>query len=531
MDLANVRELPRSGLAILGALGVLVVGVAAGGKMAEYALVPLFAILMAKLTAQVLARWTWLLGGVIVVDLLIPEDGRYTIAGGVGFQLEPYRVAVAILLIGWLVAVLIDPRVKWRATKFEGPLGLILFVVAGSELLNAGRVAAISTFVLKSLSLYACFVLLLYLIVSLVRTREVVHRLIKVMVFAGCIEAIGAFYQRETGYNIFDHLHRFVPIFTFNGAAELTALLRNGGLRALGSAGHPIELSNVMTMLLPLAIYLAIAHRQKRWWLAAGILEMGALASGSKTGFLELIAMLLIFVWLRPRQTLMCWPLLIPMLLVMNIVVPGSLSGIYQGFFPKGGFIAAQSATYQGRGGQVQATRLSRWGPQINGTFLQHNVLFGEGYGTRVTGRTSISGPSTAVPTANAAQVLDDQWLGTLLETGILGFVGWIWMYVHVIRKLGKRAKLEKDDPEGWLPVALAASICGFAVGMLTYDAFGFIQAVVVLYMIFALASVVLWLPPVSTPREHLPVPAKDDGNSALDVPQQNRTSLEPVLT
>ena len=102
------------------------------------------------------------------------------------------------------------------------------------------------------------------------------------------------------------------------------------------------------------------------------------------------------------------------------------------------------------------------------------------------------------MPAQNVAQTLDDQWLGTLLDTGILGILGWLWMFALVIRRLGRRAKLERDHPEGWLPVALAASVLAFAIGMATYDAFGFVQGVVVLYFILGLASVLLWLPPMT---------------------------------
>ncbi len=496
--LATARELPRSGQAIVGALGLLVLGVAAGGHAALYGAVPLVLILMAKVAGRVFARWTLLLSGLIVIDLLIPEDGRYTLgSGSAGFQLEPYRVIVAILLAWWLIALLIDPKVTWRRTRFEAPLFLIICTAIGSELVNADRLAGVGSYVLKALSLLLCFVLLTYMVVSLVRTRETVNRLLKVLVTAGCVEAVGGFIQRANGYDIFDHLHRFVPIFTFNGTAALPTLSRNGGLRAYSSAGHPIELSTVTTMLIPLAIYLAIAHRQKRWWAAAAILEIGSLSTGSKTGFLELLAIVIIFIWLRPRQTLRCWPVVIPIVLVINIVVPGSLTGIMQGFFPKGGFIASQSVTYYGRTGQQDVSRLSRVGPQIHNVFLKHNLLFGEGYGTRITGRTSIDGTAAAIPTQNQGQVLDDQWLGTLLDTGILGVVGWLFMYGLMIRRLGARAKLERNQREGWLPVALSASIAAFAIGMLTYDAFTFIQAVVILYVIFGLAAVVLWLPPV----------------------------------
>lgn len=496
--LAKARELPRSGQAIVVALGLLPLGIAAGGHAAIYGAVPLLVILLAKLAERVLARWTLMLSGTIVVDLLIPEDGRYTVGGGTGFQLEPYRVVVLIVLVGWLIALLVDPRVSWRPTRFEKPLFLIVFAVIGSELVNTDRIVGVGSFVIKSISLLLCFVLLLYLVVSLVRTRQAVHRLCKVLVTAGCVEAIGGFIQRSNGFNIFDHLHRFIPLFTFNGAAELATLTRNGVLRAEGSAGHPIELSTVTTMLIPLAIYLAVAHRQRRWWAAVAILEIGALSSGSKTGFTELVGILLIFIWLRPRQTLKCWPVIIPIVLVMNVVVPGSLSGIIQGLFPKGGFIASQSVTYYGRTGRQDVSRLSRLDPQIHGVFLKHSPLFGEGYGTRITGRTSIDGEPAAVPAQNLGQVLDDQWLGTLVDTGILGVLGWLWLFVYVIRRLARRAKLERDHPEGWLPVALGASLCALAIGMLTYDAFSFIQAVVILYIILGLASVVLWLPSVA---------------------------------
>lgn len=501
MTFATVRELPRSGQAMLVALGLIPLGIAAGGHATVYAAVPVLLILLVRLAERVLARWTLLFCGAIVVDLVIPEDGRYTLGGGAGFQLEPYRVAIGILIVGWLVALLVDPRVRWRSTRFEKPLFLIVFAIIGSELLNTDRIVGVGSFVIKTLSLFLCFVLLLYMVVSLVRKRETVHLVLKVLVTAGCVEAIGGFIQRGNGFNIFDHLHRFIPIFSFNSGAALASLNRNGGLRAEASAGHPIEFSTVTTMLVPIAIYLAIAHRQRRWWAAVAVLEVGSLSSGSKTGFLELVGVVLIFIWLRPRQTVKCWPALIPIVIVMSVLVPHSLSGIWQGFFPKGGFIKDQSQVFHGRTGAQDVSRLSRIGPQIHGVFLKHNPLFGEGYGTRITGRTSLTGAVAEIPAQNVGQVLDDQWFGTLLDTGILGVLGWLLMFFAVVRRLGRRARLERDHPEGWLPVALAASIFSFAIGMFTYDAFTFIQAVVILYVMIGLASVVLWLPPIGTPR------------------------------
>ena len=57
--------------------------------------------------------------------------------------------------------------------------------------------------------------------------------------------------------------------------------------------------------------------------------------------------------------------------------------------------------------------------------------------------------------------------------------IAWMWLFGRAIRLLGARAKLERDTPEGWLPVAMAASITGFVASMWFYDAFSFTQGVI----------------------------------------------------
>jgi len=199
-----------------------------------------------------------------------------------------------------------------------------------------------------------------------------------------------------------------------------------------------------------------------------------------------------VFIWMRPRQTLRCWPALIPILLVVEVAMPGALNSAINTFFPKGGLIAQQSQTFHSKGSVQDASRLSRLGPQLHNTFAKHNEFFGKGYGTRVVGRTSVNGPA---PTLQSNQILDDQWLGNLLDTGMVGLAAWVWLFVRVTRKLRVRARAQRGSKEGWLPVALAASILCYAVSMFFYDAFSFIQATVMLYILLGCASVVLWLP------------------------------------
>jgi hypothetical protein len=487
-----VREhrLPASVAAIGAALALLAAAVVASGSHAEAAAAGLLAVVFAIWVLRLARSWTVLVSAALLVFLLIPSDGRYVLPNSLPFQLEPYRIVVGLLLIGWIVALLIDPRVRARATGFEGPILLIIAATVGSEFANGGRVAEVSSTVVKALWLFACFVLFAYLLVSVVRTRAVVERLITVLVSAACIVGLAAAVQRQTGFNLFDHLHALLPGFHFNLAGEVGAEDRGGTLRATASAGDPIELSASMAMLIPLAAYLAVSRRQRAWWLAVIILLLGDFAGGSRTGLVGVAVVLAVFVWLRPRQTLRCWPAMIPILAIVHVAAPGALGGVKELFFPKEGLAANQSETYYEptpTGAKlVLSSRLSRIGPELN-EFSEYNPLVGQGYGTRITGRALV---------ADNAIVLDDQWLGTLLETGVLGVLGWIWLFWRAIRRLGARAKLERDAREGWLPVALAASIATFASSMLFYDALSFDQASQLAFTMIALASIVLWLAP-----------------------------------
>ena len=80
----------------------------------------------------------------------------------------------------------------------------------------------------------------------------------------------------------------------------------------------------------------------------------------------------------------------------------------------------------------------------------------------------------------------------------MLGLVGWLWFLIASIRRLGRAARADQSD-EGWLYVALAASLCAFAIGMFTFDAFSFIQATFLMFIVLAIgASALLAREPVA---------------------------------
>jgi hypothetical protein len=77
---------------------------------------------------------------------------------------------------------------------------------------------------------------------------------------------------------------------------------------------------------------------------------------------------------------------------------------------------------------------------------------------------------------------------------GFVGALSLLWLLVRAIRRM---AHLARDDPgdDGWMAVALAASITAFAVAMLTFDALGFVQVTILLFLLLAISSVLARLP------------------------------------
>lgn len=471
----TARGLPANAAVILALVALLSGAVVAGSGRAKHIAILLLVYAVVAAWHRVLLRWPVLLTGTLLVILFLPIK-KYQLPASLPIDLEPYRLVVALLIGAWLTSLLIDERVRWRASGFEAPIALIVIATLGSELVNPGRFAELSGFTIKALSFFASFVLMLYLIVSLVRTRAAVDSLLRVLAGGGAVIGLLAMFERATSYNVFDHLEGVVPLLAFQTAG---VQMRDGTVRAMASSAHPIELSVVLTMLLPLAAYLALSTRRMAWWGAAGLLVLGNLATGSRTGFIGLVAVGAVCVWLRPRETLRFWPALIPAVIVMQIAVPGALGGIKAGLQPST-LISEQHNIVEGNE-QLSNGRLADLGPSLS-EYAGYNPLFGQGFGTRVTGFDEEFG--------NAA-ILDNQWLKTLLETGLLGVLGWLWLIVLAVRRLARRAK----EPEGrrdWLPVALAASITAYGISMLTYDAFSFIQGTFLLYAVLGLSAVAL---------------------------------------
>jgi hypothetical protein len=458
----------RISLAIVSGL-VVVLAASVGLGAAPNVVAPVVAVVgFLAVSHRTVLAWKNLVALLLLVVLFIPMR-RYALPGGLPFQLDPFRLLVAFVLVGWIASLLTDPATRLRRTGLGAPLVLVVVATIASDLANGNRVSAVGSDVGKNLTFFLASFAIVLIVVSVTVTREQVDGLIKVLVGGGAVVAAFAILESRTHFNVFDHLSTFLPFLQQQSVEGISDPSR--GYRTYASAQHPIALSAMLVLIAPISIYLVRRTHERRWWLAASLLFAGTISTISRTSILMLLAVVATLVVLRAKEMRRMWPALIPMLFVVHVAMPGTLGTLKQSFFPSGGIVSQQS----GAVGTTGQGRLADVGPALDRWYA--DPLFGEGYATRVIGSPGVDG-----------QILDDQWLGTLVETGVLGVFAWLWLILRVIRRLGRAAREDRSD-NGWLLTALTASIVSFAVGMFFYDTFAFIQVTVVFFVLLAFAS------------------------------------------
>lgn len=455
---------------------------------------PMWVVMPAALAAaafaafhRVVLSWPALVGVLVLFILFLPMR-RYTLPVNVGsFELEPYRVLVAFLLAGWLAMLLVSSEVRLRRTGLEGPIIAVGLATVASVVVNYRAIsgAGVTTDVVKSMTFFASFFLVYLLVVNTIRPEQVLG-LVELLVAGGTVLAALAIVEARAGYNLFDHLAQLIPILQEHElpdrAADLNGFERGGRLRVYGSAEHPIALAAALAMLLPLAIGLA-AGRSRWWWVSAGVIAVAVLSTLSRTGVIMLVAIGAVFALMRPRETFRHWWVVIPALMIVHLAIPNTLGIIKSSFFPQGGLIQDQQSS---AGSKTAGGRLTDIGPVLDRVAEQ--PVLGVGFGSQVwrPGEPQAVGRDFAPDTST--RILDNQWLGTLLETGVLGALAWIWLFRRFLMRVRRRAAAD-ESAEAWVAVGIAAGVAAQMVAMFTYDAFAFVQATFILFLLLAFGT------------------------------------------
>jgi O-Antigen ligase len=464
-------------ISIVGALSLLSVGVLSGQG------VRILAPLLLIVTVIAVARrtfigWDRLIALLLIIVLFVPI-GRYRLPASLPFNLELYRLVVVVAVLFWLTSLLVDPRVRLRSTSFDPPLLLILACVLASELTNPGRVGAYGSHVIKSLTFLLSFVLVYYLTATTLRTRASIQFLLRLLVIGGTVISVFAIVEQRTHYNVFDHLQSVLPFLIFEG--QLYYLTLGSAIRAIGPSQQSIALGAALILLVPPAVYFARTTGRSRWWLAAVVLVVGAMASGSRSAVVMLAVEVIVFLCLKPKETKKLWPALIPTLALVHFALPGMIGGLKASFFPKGGIIAQQSRLERDYDPLLAGGRVRLIKPMLSEA--SRKPLFGEGYGTRITGFNERD---------RNAPILDDQWLNNILDVGFVGLAAWIWLVTRAGRRLWRASRTAGQVGDSWLFAALAASVSSFAVGMLTCDALSYTQLTFFFWILLGLSAALL---------------------------------------
>lgn len=398
--------------------------------------------------------------------ILIPSDRVIGVLGAVGV---PGIVVGSGLLLLWVYSRCGSTMGMDRGRQ---PVRVVAFLLLVSTLASyvAGQVRGLvpaeeSTSDI-ALVVLACGLGILLFTSDAVRDMEALNQIVDRLVVAAAFMAAVALLQF---YNVFDYATEAnFPGLTVNAkATENIFVIERGGLnRVAGTATHPIELSVVLAMTLPLALNMALfgprVKRARNWSLFCLIASIIPLAV-SRSGILAAGAALLVYATtLKFRTILNLLPLAFAGAAVMVVLAPGVL-GTLRGFFLD-------------TGDEPSSTARTDDYAIIYGHWQEHPIL----------GR----GPGTYLP--ELYRVLDNQYLLTLVGTGAVGLLAFVAVLCAGYSLAARARRLAQDQEQRQLGQALAAAVVAAMAGSLTFDAMSFTVMFIVTHLIVGLAGA-LW--------------------------------------
>ena len=454
------------------------------------------------LVRRTLFSWPGALGLLIGVILVIPVR-QYALPIPLPFALEAYRAVLAVLLLALVLAFVLDRKRTWQPVAFGWPIGiffasLVISIPAnGDALVDQGLASTAVSSLVNYLILFSVF----FIVRQIVTTERMVNGVLVGLVWGGVVIALFAIVERATRSNFFVRLHEFLPLQVL---AEEPEAFRAGGYRSFASSQHPIALSVMFCLMVAIAIYLAKfglwprneINRRVVYGLATVVLLGGVLSAVSRTAVVVMAVMILVTLIFRPWLGVTLISLSLPALFIGLVALPRVFETLVLSFLDVDSLIASQQTSPGWRG----AGRLADLGPAME-EFARF-PFFGTGVGSRI-----------VVGDEQNAFILDNQVLGTLLETGVVGLLGLIaLMVVPVILLLRWAFTVARNDPPyAMLAFTLAVAGAGYCASFFFFDAFGFYQTLFIWFIMLAIGA---WLltssaPAIAAKRARAAGPAK----------------------
>jgi len=387
-----------------------------------------------------------LLAGWVLLLVLIPST---LVVGPLGAAGSPAQLLGLLAGVWWLAAQL-D---RSRATLSPGEptrTAMAVFAVA-----MIGSYLAATTRPIEAIELSAAdrglLVVLSWWSVTLLTTDGLVSRqglddLLRLLTtVTGIVAALGLV-QFVTGLAIVDQIS--IPGLSANGS--LVGLIdRNGMARVAGTSSHPIEFGVLLAMVLPVALHYASVDTHRRRWrrYTPVVLICAALPVTMSRSALLAVAVVLavLFPLWSARKRIAALVAVGIGLMAVYVAVPGLLGTMLRLFTDISDDGSAQSRT------DSYALALE---------FISRDPWWGRGL-------------STFLPTY---RILDNQYLGSLIEGGVIGTTALVTLLVVAIWQSGRMSRRLPDPGDRGLARALMATVAAAALSCATFDAFGFPQ-------------------------------------------------------
>jgi len=396
----------------------------------------------------------------VYVVVLVGSPSIYVI-GPLGAAGTPATILGVLFLMLWLVGLVTRQHRLLRPTPVHWALAAVctatvLAVFAG--LLRPITAAEVSSSV-RGLIMLASWAGVILLVADTMRSRARLSAFLRLIVFMGAVLALLGVIQFIWAVNFIELLR--IPGLVANEAGG-SLYSRSGFPRVSATALHSIEFSAVLGTILPVAVYLAFTATRRRafQWAQLAVIGIAIPLTVSRSGMLGLIiGVLFAFIVASKRQRIWLLVLLPLAAIAFRIVMPGLLGTIRELFLDAG-----DDVSIDGRVRDYEA---------VEAFFLQSPWV----------GR----GPFTFLP--SMYRTLDNQFLGVLIEQGILGLIAFVALLVVAIALCVVTGMRARERQRRLQALALAAGLTSTTVMCATFDVFGFPMAMGTVSLVLGAAA------------------------------------------
>lgn len=408
----------------------------------------------------------------IVLLIVLPS---YLSIGDLGAAGTPTTIVGMAALAWWLVSK-IQPDRPIATGRQPIRIGLYIFSAsialsfasAFSRQIPEVEISAANRGVLEVLGLVGIAVLM----ADGINTRERLDVVARRLVYWVAVLSTLGIVQFLTGSSFFENLFTRLP--GFSTAYIAPPITTRAGLRRVqATSGSPIEFGLVLACVLPLAVHYAkqapVGKRGRRW-LCVFLIAVALPMSLARTGFVgAAIAFVVMFVGWNARERIVAIGAVAMFALALRAAKPGLVGTIISLFTNAG----------------TDPSVLHREEDLARAGFLvRQSLFFGRGFRTFI--------PSEFTPHGQPIASLDNQYLGSLIETGIFGLACLILLLlIWLFTALGARRR-SRDPAVRELALGLAGSSLVIAFGLYVFDAFSFDQVSGVMFILLGMTGA-LW--------------------------------------